>query len=432
MVIFGPNGLGNKWRLLGGFLTVPGIITFGGMGLAFAILAADNILQQHGVSPYLPWPALSADTARQFLSTLAGSAMAALSLVYSTVLVVFTLAAGNIAPRLLQRFSQDRTSQISVGMLGATFLYSIIILWGTADDPVPEVAMVIAVALATLSVLLLLIFVDRAAKRVTVDEEIAAIGSLLEAELKGAMRKPDSIPPGDAVRPDGPDFPLQAGRAGYIDQIDHRGMARTAARHRVFVDLSVMPGDYVVARQCLGRVIGPYSRAAEAEIQRCIIQDRSRNPEGDLRFSVSLLVEIALRALSPGTNDTFTAVACVDRLSSALMPVREQGLALGSFADRDNAIRVTAPAVSASDLIREAFEAVRWSARGNLMMQYHLVRALGRLGQGERSFGEDEVRRQLNLIRADIRLSDCLPQDKAPLEKLIDQTLTAEVGRPLC
>lgn len=432
MVIFGPNGLGNKWRLLGGFLTVPGIITFGGMGLAFAILATDSILQQHGVSPYLPWPALSADTARQFLSTLAGSAMAALSLVYSTVLVVFTLAAGNIAPRLLQRFSQDRTSQIAVGMLGATFLYSIIILWGTGDDPVPEVAMVIAVVLATLSVLLLLVFVDRAAKRVTVDEEIAAIGSLLEAELKGAMGTPGSSPPGDAVRPDGPDFPLQARQAGYIDQIDHRGMARTAARHRVFIDLSVMPGDYVVARQCLGWVIGAYSEAAEDEIQRCIIQDRSRNPEGDLRFSVNLLVEIALRALSPGTNDTFTAVACVDRLSSALMPVREHGLALGSFVDRDNAIRVTAPMVSAGDLIREGFEPIRTTCCGNMLMLAHLIAALGRLGQGEGYYGEDEIRRQLRLIREDVARSPFLPEDKAALERQIDRALSVQVGRPLC
>ena len=98
-------------RLLRGFITIPGGISLLGVALALAAAWFEPEAGRY-----------DEDATHTILSTLAAAAMTALSLIYSSVLIVFTLAAGNIAPRLLERFSQDRVNQIAVGALGALLL----------------------------------------------------------------------------------------------------------------------------------------------------------------------------------------------------------------------------------------------------------------------------------------------------------------------
>jgi len=92
---------------------------------------------------------------------------------------------------------------------------------------------------------------------------------------------------------------------------------------------------------------------------------KTRTAEDDLRFSVSLLVEVALRALSPGVNDTFTAIACVDRLSASLTRARLRGLRTGGALDGAGRLRVVVPTIDAERLFAEAMPPLRRAARGN-------------------------------------------------------------------
>lgn len=417
-------------RVLRGFITVPGLISLWGMALAFFTLWLDQIIHLNGDRAFLTWMTVSPVAARLILSTVAGSSMAALSLVYSTVLVVFTLAAGNVAPRLLQRFSVDRVSQVAVGMLGATFLYSLIVMHALSGEVVPEISMTVAMVFAVSSVLMLLVFVNQAAKRVTVDEEIAAIARQLDGEISETIDRGGSLARENLVRPDGPGFVLTAAQSGYVDRIKFEELTGKAAKVHAFVDFAAMPGDYVMRGHRLAHIVGPESEWLKDVVRHSVLLGASRTPTGDLRFSINLLVEIALRALSPGVNDTFTAIACVDRLGSSLMPLRECGVAAGVYYDKSGAARVTVPTQEAGKLVTAAFDPLRRAASGNLLMIEHLVIALGRLGRGEEQFGEDEIRRQLDLIAKRIERSDLLDEDREMISSMIEAAL-AEVGQPM-
>ena len=103
-------------RPLSGCITVPGAVSLAGLILSVAtIWAAEQILASDAKLGLRTYPL-----------TVASDVLSTLSLVYSIVLVVFILAAGNIAPRLLDRFLDDRTNQIAVGLLGALFLHSLL------------------------------------------------------------------------------------------------------------------------------------------------------------------------------------------------------------------------------------------------------------------------------------------------------------------
>ena len=232
-------------------MTVPGLISLGGVLLAIAMLLLDRTISQHGGLPYPELTAIPIGNARPILTTVAASSMAALSLVYSSVLVVFTLAAGNIGPRLLLRFARDRTNQIAVGTLGGTFLYSLIILRNQYDDIPVDISVNVALLLAALCVIMLLFFVNTAAKRVTIDEEVANIGNALDDELAKAIAANTPLDRENIVRPLGKEFTVASKGDGYINRIAFAEIARLASKNDAYVDFDVIPGNYVIKGQKL-------------------------------------------------------------------------------------------------------------------------------------------------------------------------------------
>lgn len=283
--------------LLKGFVAAPGMISLSGLMLALITRTMDetipwvmsDIVKGHGFEPGL---------ARTVLGTLAGAAMSALGMVYSITLVVFTLAS-SIAPRLLERFSQGRINQIAIGTLGALFLHSLLSLMIAPQDS-PTLAPVIAAGImAVLAVLLLLLFVDTVAKRVTIDEEIAAIADEFDNQIAAAAKISSDLQRDDLVLPHGREAVLRAPVSGYLNTIAVNELLDHAIKFESFIDFTAGPGDHVLEGQVIARAIGGDVEGMVKKAPEAITIQPRRTTEGDLRFSASLLLEIALRALSP-------------------------------------------------------------------------------------------------------------------------------------
>lgn len=400
--------------LLRGFITIPGGISL--LGVALAFLASG--LEWEGEALYGP------DAAQTILSTLATAAMAALSLIYSSVLIVFTLAAGNIAPRLLERFSQDRVNQIAVGVLGALFLYAItgLALIGDGGATVTAAA---GIVMAGLSALLLLVFIDRVASRVTIDEEIAQIAREIDREFDASAAGPSDPEAEQIVRPEGAERWIRAPRSGYLNAVDGEALAEALRPVRASVDFLVAPGDPVIEGDALALSIGGDGAAAEKAVLSHVSLGERRTEEGDIRFSISLLLEIALRALSPGVNDAFTAIACVDRLTASLARAAQQGLHAGVHCDEKGAARVVIPRHDLADLVALSFGPIRRACSGNLLVAEAALRALISLGSRLDGGALAEVERQVGLIAEGIEASDALDADKAAI-RAIARTFKAD------
>ncbi|MEQ9125568.1 MAG: DUF2254 family protein, partial [Alphaproteobacteria bacterium] len=125
-------------------------------------------------------PAFHPETARSVLGVVAAGAMTALALTYSITLVVFTLAAGAIGPRLLRRFISDPVSQASAGVFGGAFVFSMTTLAFVTPESSPRLAVVAAMLLGVHVVLQLVFFVRHVAGNVSIDDEVAAIAGRLE------------------------------------------------------------------------------------------------------------------------------------------------------------------------------------------------------------------------------------------------------------
>lgn len=393
---------------LRGFIAAPGAISLLGGAAAAVTIWADAA----GFAP--EGARFSPDTGRVVLSTLAGAGMSALSLVYSIVLVVFTLAAGTIAPRLLARFSKDRTSQFAVGVLGALFIHAAVGLAFVGDKPAFW-PVVFALALGVLAVLLLLVFVDRVANRVTIDREIAEIADELDRRIASAAST-HGVDVDEVARIDGPEAEVRAPRSGYVAFLEVGELVEALARLEATVDFNVATGDHVIEGDRIALAMAPDAKRVELAARRAVAAveiEHQRTPEGDLRFSANLLAEIALRALSPGVNDTFTAIACVDRFAASMAEASRRGLNPGVHLDDAGAARVTSPRAGVARLIAEVFDPLRRASGENLLMLEAMGRALDRLAPHLDGDAREEAARQLELIAARLDASTALEADKA-------------------
>ncbi len=377
---------------LRGLIAAPGAISLSGLALAAAAIlldsAAPGLVFRWGLEP---------EPARAVLSTLAGAAMTALGLVYSITLVVFTLAAGSIAPRLLERFTKDRVSQLAIGALGALFLHALVSLALSPEGP-SLAPPLLACLMALLAVMLLLVFVDRVARRITVDEEIDAIASGLDARIASMAGRSGALERRDLVLPAGPEVAVRAPASGYLESVAFEALAAAARARSGFLDFRVAPGDPVLKGDIVARALGPGAEALAAETRDCFAIGRRRTEEGDLRFSVSLLLEIALRALSPGVNDSFTAISVINRLVASLAVAAEHGLDAGVWCDAEGAPRIAIPKAGLDELIRFAFDPIRQAAAGNLLVVAAASEALKRLVPRLAGRAREEAGRQIRLF----------------------------------
>ncbi|RJQ83908.1 MAG: DUF2254 domain-containing protein, partial [Desulfobacteraceae bacterium] len=112
------------------------------------------------------------------------------------------------------------------------------------------------------------------------------------------------------------------------------------------------------------------------KINQAIILGKQRTPSQDVEFAVSQLVEIAVRALSPGVNDPFTAIRCADRLGSALSRLAGRAIPSPYRRDKQNQLRLIAPPVTFPAVLEAAFNQIRQNARTNASVTIRLMETI--------------------------------------------------------
>ena len=388
-------------RLVRGFFFLPGLLAGCGVLLAVVTVAFDRTQLAADLFRELPYLKISAVGARSVLGTIAGAMMTVLSLVYSLTLVVFTLAAGNIGPRLLETFTDNRVNQTTIGLLGATFLHSLIVLYLLADGDVPRLAVAVAIALATVSFFWLVYFVHDTASRVMVDNEIARTQrSLRSAVARLLADEPREAPDDRDALPDDPGRPVKSTRSGYVTAVHQEPLLKTAKACDGFIRMIASPGHFFIAGQPLAYVWGD---ADEKAIRASVLIADARAPDGDIQFNIHLNVEIALRALSPGINDSYTAISALDQLSASLALILQRGVPSSLVCDSEGNPRVWIELLEVKDMVGTALHPLRRATRGNVMVCLRLVEAIGRMALVTRPEHVPILASHLTLIAEDAR-----------------------------
>jgi uncharacterized membrane protein len=386
---------------------IPLLMTIAAIVLAAVTTALDKTYG-HDWLEAVPWLIENRpDGARQILSTIAGSMITVAGVVFSITVVAVVHASAQLGPRLLTNFMRDRGNQITLGTFIATFLYCILVLRtvqspedamtpGAGEDLaagfVPHIGMLGALVLTLCSVGVLIYFIHHIPKSIHVSHVVAEVGK--ELRLKVEQRLPEGFGepvPEDVerseVEPD--DFgeravTVEADGSGYVQAVNEKALLDIAVENDLILELHVRPGIFVRPGKALVEAY-PRDRVTEKiadSIRLSYAWGNKRTPLQDDMFLVNELAEIGIRALSPGINDPFTAVSCIDWLADGLASFASREVPDRFRFDEGGALRVIAHPIDLEEFAEAALGQIAPYAAVDRVAGLHLLSAIGELSEG--------------------------------------------------
>ncbi|MAK99814.1 MAG: hypothetical protein CL803_03920 [Citromicrobium sp.] len=315
----------------------PGLFAFA--TLLLAILTVE--LDRRGLTGWidqLNWlPPARPEGASNMLTVIAGSMIGVASTVFSITIAAVAYASGNYGPRLLTNFMEDRGNQLSLATFIGTFVYAITVLLsvrmpdeagmlaaqGGYKGFVPQLSLLVAYLFMAMSVMVLVYFLNHVPSSIRINAVLEGIGRRLLSAIRKNFDEPMKARVEGKVREGTPIF---ANGTGYIQVINWNELLEVARDSGAELQLAVRTGDFVHPSVAIGYWSEQPDEKWSDEVRDCFALGDARTPTQDLHFMMDELVEIGLRALSPGINDPFTAISALHWIGAATAELGKRDL----------------------------------------------------------------------------------------------------------
>lgn len=385
------------------FWFIPILMLLITIGSAIGLIYLDSRIQlsHEGVLRYL-LPA-SVDSARSILTIIAGAMMGVAGTVFSITLVVLTLASSQLGSRLVRNFMYDKLNQVVLGTYVSSFVFCLIILSSLKDNDsfnfVPAISVLAALASAIAGIVLLIIFIHHVSMSIQSDKVISDISEAMSKSIRKLFpegigheeekQAPDinSLHQKYALKPE-----VRCKRSGYLQSIDGQGLMKIAQDNDFIIILHHRPGDFLVQDMVVCEVLcnEEYDKELNENIYNDFIIGKVRTPLQDAEFSIHQMVEIAARALSPGVNDPYTAIACIDNLTSVMCYLAGVAFPSPYRYDSEDKLRVIADNHTFAGMLNAAFNQIRQYAEGSPSVMIRLLEAMVTINQFTRNSNQKE------------------------------------------
>jgi uncharacterized membrane protein len=169
--------------------------------------------------------------------------------------------------------------------------------------------------------------------------------------------------------------------SGYVQTIEHIALLALATEHKALIECIYYPGDYIVEDSVIAIIHSDsaINKKTVKQVSDLILLGAYRTPVQDPEFAIHQLVEIALRALSPGINDPYTAITCVDKLNSVLCGLTKRVFPARQHCDEAGQLRLVCKVLTFDDIARAAFDQIRQEATNNVSVTIRLLNSLNNL-----------------------------------------------------
>ena len=332
------------------------IATFAGM----TIPRFEGLLFPGLVSP------MSVSAAMAIYSSVASGMMALTGIVFSLAFVMVQFSATAYSPRLVLWIARDPVISHALGVFLATFLYATAALSGvdrkgSGSAPIVSIAVVFLLLMASVALFVALI---QAIGRLQIHRMLAFTGDR-GREVIGTLYPPLSSPaetsaPNDFRGASPTQTLIHRGRPRSIQAFDMEGLVRLAEQTGGVVEMAAAVGDTVVELTPLAYIWRARVAVDEREFRNWVEMGAERTFEQDPKYAIRLLVDIAIRALSPAVNDPTTAVQALHQIEDLLMRLGLRRIEEGQFRGRDGELRLVVPFPTWEDFLLLAFDEIRF------------------------------------------------------------------------
>ncbi|WP_321288365.1 DUF2254 domain-containing protein [uncultured Sunxiuqinia sp.] len=383
--------LSNNWEAIHtSFWFIPSLMLLSSIVAALFMIAMDKTIDvdSSSVSPILF--DVGPEGARSVLATIAGSMVTVAGVAFSITIVALSLASSQFGPRLLRNFMKDVGNQVALGTFIATFIYCLIVLRsiyaGEEHAFVPVLSVNFGVLLAIGNVGMFIYFIHHVATSIQADQVVANVYHELDNRI-------DLLFPNTIEDPKNEDkaldvenekqkytgtYTINAQRSGYLQAIDHERLIEAAQENDCLVDCQYRPGDFIVQGNQFVTVksMNQFDDEFQSHIGSLFIIGAKRTPEQDAEFAIHQLVEVAIRALSPGINDPYTALTCIDHLGSILCKLVNRKFPSPHLKDEEGRLRVILKTTSFTSITNTAFSQIRQYGSSHVSVLKRLLETL--------------------------------------------------------
>lgn len=382
------------------------------------------------------WLALDTPSgARDILSTIAGAIITIAGVTFSITIVALTLTSQQFGPRTLRNFLADRGNQITLGMFISTFVYCIAILGAVRGDTntfyIPQWSVLMSMFWALLSILVLVYFINHVASSIRGPAIIRALFKESESVLKNlfpADKTYNQQPPEWEEDFSLATYWLHSPIAGYVQAYNINKLISVAAEANLLIKLDFTTGDFVYDKQ---PIIGikpamGITEDLEKEILNCVIIGSIRTPEQDPTHVPECIAELAVRSLSAGINDPYTAIECIDWLTDLLAYIARIELPPEWFRDEAEVVRLHMKRVDFAEFLLKTFTPIRQYGSDSAMIVKKLCDAYMKLSSGiDRPNNHAALLSQLEHLREDAE-AQLSPADWRVVDPILMAAMTKQ------
>jgi uncharacterized membrane protein len=390
-------------KLRGKLYFLPGVYA-----LIFTVVA--GLLAYADLNPeifgYANMPAVLLST-RDFgvamFTAMIGGLLTMLTITFSTMMVVLTIYGGELSPRTLQDFLERKTTQRVLGVFVGVLVYAIISLYfiKQADETGLIASPLFGILFLLLSVFYFAYFIHYVAKSVQVNQYLQ---QLTKETMALIDEKEQTIKDNPLIQKElddelekiyeGTSYKVKTNVIGYLQLYRTEKMFNIAKDHDFVIRTMKMIGEYVLENETLLEIYGydkdDLDQELVDEIREAIVIGDEINLYDDIGSSSRKMVEIALRALSPGINDPQTAVFCIEQIGTILKRVARNYDAL-TYAEENRQVRLIVQNKKFSRILYDHFVQIKIYGGDDPFVMNACLNAFVQIAKTNEPFIRDEV-----------------------------------------
>ncbi|MEX2627791.1 MAG: DUF2254 domain-containing protein [Ilumatobacteraceae bacterium] len=410
-------------RLRASFFLLPVTAVVVAIGAGLASVAIDGWLDPDQTE--LPLGIGSTvESARALLGTIAGATITFAGIAFSISLLVIQLASSQHSPRVTHTLFRDPFITRVIATVVGTFTYCLIVLRSVrtpleegGDAVIPHLSVAIAVVLGIVAILAVVALIDHNAHAMDISEILDRVTRETVAQIRKEWPSLDDEP-GSSVEPPPPEpgtarSVVRFDRSGWVQQIDTAALLRCDPEGATIVVASY-PGRFAVEGAELASISDAIDEdgVIEGRLRATVAIGKTRTMQQDVSYGLRQVVDVALRALSPGVNDPTTAQDAIFHSTVVLAELLRHQPPPSVQARDAGGWLILPEAPTHHDLVELCFDEVRRAAAPHPAVCIYLLEALRLLHESTRSSdARAAIRAQARYVVAGCAAAGLLPTD---------------------
>jgi uncharacterized membrane protein len=372
----------------------------------------------HWLDVWLGWRLLGfeAADAKTLLEAFVSATLAFVVFTFGSLLVAIQVASAQMTPRIIATtLLRNDVVKYTVGLLIFTWMFAVG-AQNRLDEQAYQLIALVAILLGIISFAAFFYLIDYASRLLRPISILTRVGDTGIAVAGSVYPEPSSRSTGESERrmPSAPEAIIRhRGNSGIVLAVNVGRLLKKAEVSDGIIEFVPQVGDFVAADDPLFRLYAG-SPAIDADALRALVAFGSeRTMDQDPTFAFRIVVDIALKALSPAINDPTTAVLAIDQLHRMLRVVGKRELRSDEILDKSGKLRVIFRTPDWEDFVHLAFREIRACGSNNLQIVRRLRAMIENLVPTLPDHRHPALLQELNLLDRDIAKNFVYPEDLA-------------------